>query len=170
MLILIKDEFQVIYSAFRGCRIMKLSTKGRYGLKAMLDLAIHNAEGQIALKSIAERQEVSENYLEQLFALLKKAGLVKSIRGSQGGYNLASQPQNITVGSILRALEGSLAPVECVTEIDPAVCIRSEGCATKLIWEKIRDKINEVVDSITLQDLLDDYRKANSNEEYIYYI
>ena len=85
---------------------MKLSTKGRYGVKAMVDLAIHNSEGQIALKSIAERQEISENYLEQLFATLRKAGLVKSTRGAQGGYVLADKPEKITVGTILRALEG----------------------------------------------------------------
>jgi len=149
---------------------MKLSTKGRYGLKAMLDLAIHNSEGQIALKSIAERQGVSDNYLEQIFALLRKAGLVKSIRGSQGGYNLAYNPLNITVGDILRALEGSLAPVDCVSEVDPTKCCRSESCVTKIIWEKIRDKVNEVVDSITLESLVEDYRKANVTQEYTYYI
>ena len=130
---------------------MKLSTKGRYGVKAMLDLAIHNSEGQIALKNIAERQEISENYLEQLFAILKKAGLVKSIRGAQGGYILANEPYKTTVGSILRALEGSLAPVECVVEVDPVKCCRADLCVTKIIWEKIRDRVNDVVDSITFE-------------------
>ncbi len=149
---------------------MKLSTKGRYGVKAMLDLAIHNSEGQIALKNIAERQEISENYLEQLFATLRKAGLVKSIRGAQGGYILAYEPQSITVGSILRALEGSLAPVDCVIENDPVKCCRADLCVTKIIWEKIRDRVNEVVDSITLKDLVDDYIKATGKEEYSYYI
>lgn len=149
---------------------MKLSTKGRYGVKAMLDLALHNSEGQIALKSIAERQEISENYLEQLFATLRKAGLVKSIRGSQGGYILAQSPEDITVGMVLRVLEGSLAPVDCVSENDPADCNRATGCVTRLVWKRIRDRVNDVVDSITLQDLVEEYRKANNKTDYIYYI
>jgi Rrf2 family protein len=149
---------------------MKLSTKGRYGLKAMLDLAVHNSEGYISLKSIAERQEISENYLEQLFAILKKAELVKSIRGAQGGYIIANRPEAVTVGSILRALEGSLAPVDCVTEVEPVMCDRSGKCITKFIWTRIRDKINEVVDSITLQDLVDEYNQTNKNEDYVYFI
>jgi Rrf2 family transcriptional regulator, cysteine metabolism repressor len=149
---------------------MKLSTKGRYGLKAMLDLALHDSEGIIALKNIAERQDISENYLEQLLATLRKARLIKSVRGSQGGYMLAQSLDEITVGNILRALEGSLAPTDCVTEIDPQECSRSEGCVTRLIWERIRDSINEVVDSITLQDLVNDFRKLNNSTDYIYYI
>ena len=149
---------------------MKLSTKGRYGLKAMLDLAIHNSEGQIALRNIAERQDISENYLEQLFSTLKKAELVKSTRGAQGGYVLANKPENITVGSILRALEGSLAPVDCVMENDPVKCCREDICVTKFIWEKIRDSVNGVVDSITLNDLVQDYIKATQKQEDNYSI
>jgi Rrf2 family cysteine metabolism transcriptional repressor len=149
---------------------MKLSTKGRYGVKSMLDLALHNGEGPIALKSIAERQEISENYLEQLFATLKKAGYVNSIRGAQGGYILAHRPQNITIGAILRALEGSLAPVDCVVEDEPNKCLKSDRCVTKMVWEKIRDKVNEAVDSITLADLVDEYKKSNNDDSYIYYI
>ncbi len=149
---------------------MKLSTKGRYGVKSMLDLALHNGEGPVALKSIAERQNISENYLEQLFATLRKAGHVKSIRGAQGGYILAHDPKSITIGSILRVLEGSLAPVECVVEEDPIKCSKSDRCVTKMVWEKIRDKVNEVVDSITLADLIEEYRKSNMDNAYIYYI
>lgn len=149
---------------------MKLSTKGRYGLKAMLDLAVHNSGGQISLKSIAERQNISENYLEQLFATLRKCELVKSIRGSQGGYILAQPASSITVGSILRALEGSLAPVDCVTENEPAQCSKSDGCVTKIIWEKIRDSVNNVVDSITLEDLITEYNKANDKDDLMYFI
>jgi len=149
---------------------MKLSTKGRYGVMAMLDLALNNSAGQISLKSIAERQNISENYLEQLFATLRKAGLVKSIRGSQGGYILARSSDSITVGSILRALEGSLAPVDCVVEDEPSECMRSECCATKLVWERIRDSINKVVDSISLDDLVQDYNKLNRSNNYEYYI
>lgn len=149
---------------------MKLSTKGRYGLKAMLDLAIHNSEGQVVLKSIAERQGLSENYLEQLFSALKKAKLVKSIRGSQGGYTLGSDADKITVGHILRALEGSLAPVECVMEYGAAPCSRYEYCVTRGIWEKIRDSINTVIDSTTLENLVEDYRKSIKKDDYMFFI
>lgn len=139
---------------------MKLSTKGRYGLKAMIDLAVHNNEGVVALKSIAERQGLSVNYLEQLFAALKKAKLIKSIRGSQGGYSLGSQPENITVGDILRTLEGATYPTECVS-VNPEVggCDNFECCVTRGVWEKIRDGINNVIDNITLQELVEDYQK-----------
>ena len=149
---------------------MKLSTKGRYGVKSMLDLALHNGDGPVALKSIAERQDISENYLEQLFATLRKAGHVNSIRGAQGGYILAHDPKSITIGSILRALEGSLAPVECVVEDDPIKCSKSNSCVTKIVWEKIRDKVNEAVDSVTLSDLVEEYKKSNTDNAYVYYI
>ncbi|MDP4094296.1 MAG: Rrf2 family transcriptional regulator [Bacillota bacterium] len=149
---------------------MKLSTKGRYGMKAMLDLAIHSNEGIVSLKSIADRQGISENYLEQLFAALKKSGIVKSTRGAQGGYELGAKPKEISVGAILRALEGSLAPVDCVMENDASKCSRQENCVTRLIWEKIRDGINDVVDSITLDQLIEDYDKMSSKSDFIYYI
>mgnify|MGYP000939603064 FL=1 len=138
---------------------MKLTTKGRYGVKAMLDLALQSNGEPVSLKSIAERQYISENYLEQLFAILKKSGLVKSVRGAQGGYLLVHSPENVTIGSILRSLEGSLAPVDCVLEEDPVKCDRFDSCITKLLWEKIRDSVNSVVDSITLADLIDMYKK-----------
>lgn len=144
---------------------MKLSTKGRYGLKAMLELAMNSAGEKVSLKSIAEKQGISENYLEQLFATLRKAGLVKSIRGAQGGYFLAKPPAMITVGEILRTLEGSLAPVDCVEENLPKQCRRSDECVTRIIWEKIRDKINEVVDSITLENLMVDLHNMYEKED-----
>ena len=149
---------------------MKLSTKGRYGLKAMVDLAIHSQDKHIALRHIAERQDISEHYLEQLIAVLRKAGLVKSIRGAQGGYSLAVPPEEITVGDILRALEGSLAPVDCVSENVTNECAEWDCCVTRTVWKKIGDKINEVVDSITLQDLIKDYENLNHDKEYMYYI
>lgn len=149
---------------------MKISTRGRYGLKAMLDLAIHNSEGQVVLKSIAERQGISENYLEQLFAVLKKAGLVKSIRGSQGGYVLGDSAENISVGSILRALEGSLSPVECVAEDNSTVCNRQDCCVTKGLWEKIRNSINEVVDSTSLESLVEEYNASQKKDDYMFFI
>ena len=149
---------------------MKISTKGRYGIKAMLDLALYSKGEYIALRSIAKRQGISENYLEQLFSVLKKAGLVKSIRGAQGGYVLSDSPDKITIGAILRALEGSLAPVNCVIEDSPIKCERIDICVTRIIWEKIRNKINEVVDSITLADLVEEYKKQRENTGYLYYI
>lgn len=149
---------------------MKLSTKGRYGMKAMFDLALHYGNGPISLKSIAERQEISDHYLEQLIATLRKANLVKSVRGAQGGYMLASEPQNITVGDIIRTLEGPLAPSDCVMEEDPKACERANYCVTKVVWEKIRDSFNDVIDSITLQDMLDDHNKLKSKDNYMFYI
>lgn len=141
---------------------MKLSTKGRYGLKAMYDLAIHYGDGPIALKSVAERQRISDHYLEQLVAVLRKADLVKSVRGAQGGYMLARTPEEITVGDIIRALEGPLGPSDCVLEEDAHVCDHAECCVTRVVWEKIRISISDVIDSITLQDMVNDYVKMQS--------
>ncbi|SDK53878.1 RrF2 family transcriptional regulator [Natronincola ferrireducens] len=149
---------------------MKLSTKGRYGLKAMFELALYYGDGPIALKNIAEKQEISDHYLEQLVATLRKAGLVKSVRGAQGGYMLASDPKDITVGDIIRTLEGPLAPSECVMEEDPKACERSKHCVTKMVWEKIRDNFNNVIDSITLEDMLQDYNKIKHKDNYMFYI
>ncbi|WP_366922573.1 Rrf2 family transcriptional regulator [Metallumcola ferriviriculae] len=150
---------------------MKLSTKGEYGLRAMFDLSQRYGEGPISLKSVAERQEISEHYLEQLIAGLRKAGLVKSIRGAQGGYLLAREPKEIRVGDIIRVLEGPIAPMDCVSEEDPEECSRGESCITKTIWKRVRDSITEVLDSITLQDMCDDAAKARQeNDYYMYYI
>ncbi|SHE50187.1 transcriptional regulator, BadM/Rrf2 family [Caldanaerobius fijiensis DSM 17918] len=149
---------------------MRLSTKGQYGVRAMLELALNYGEGPIALKTIAEKQDISEHYLEQLIAILKKAGLVKSTRGAQGGYTLAMAPSEITVGDILRALEGPLAPVECVIDGEEVECQRADFCVSRLVWQKIKDSLNKVVDSITLQDMVDDYKKMNSKDSYMYYI
>ena len=142
---------------------MKLSTKGRYGLRAMIDIGLNTDDtGCTSIKAIAERQDMSESYLEQLIASLKKSGLVKSKRGAQGGYVLQKKADEIRVGDILRSLEGSLAPVECVVEeVDDKECgcSRVDCCVTRTVWRQIRDSINEVVDSISLQDLIDDYKK-----------
>lgn len=134
---------------------MKLSTRGRYGLKAMFQLAVHYGEGPIPLNSIADEQDLSENYLEQLVSTLRKEGLLNSVRGAQGGYMLARPPENITVGSILRTLEGNMAPADCVIDEDYG-CENEENCVTKLVWVRIRDSIDEVIDSITLKDMLDE--------------
>ncbi|HHV45506.1 MAG TPA: Rrf2 family transcriptional regulator [Tissierellia bacterium] len=136
---------------------MKLSTRGRYGLKAMFQLALHYGKGPIPLNVIASQQDLSENYLEQLFSALRKEGLIKSVRGAQGGYMLAKPPEKITVGSVLRVLEGNMAPVECVID-DTVSCDKEESCVTKLVWMKIKDSINSVIDSITLQDMLNEQK------------
>ena len=126
---------------------MKISTKGRYALRLMIDLAIHNTGEPISLKDVARRQEISDKYLEQIISILNKAGYVKSIRGAQGGYMLKKDPKDYTVGMILRVTEGSLAPVECVEE-GMAECERMNECATVLIWQKINEAVNNVVDNI----------------------
>lgn len=141
---------------------MKISTKGRYGLKAMFDLSLHYGDGPIALSGIAERQSISLNYLEQLISPLRKSGLVKSVRGAQGGYMLAKAPDTISVGDILRTLEGPIAPADCVS-VESDDCCNAEHCVTKVIYERIRDSINEVVNSITLQDMLEDNAKHDPN-------
>ncbi|MDN5345134.1 MAG: hypothetical protein PWQ18_1248, partial [Clostridia bacterium] len=129
---------------------MKLSTRGEYGLRAMFDLAQHYGEGPIPIKSVAERQDISEHYLEQLIAVLRKAGLVKSVRGAQGGYTLSRDPEEITVGDIIRVLEGPIAPVDCLNVNEGDGCERAETCVTRDIWEKVRDSITDVLDSFTL--------------------
>lgn len=149
---------------------MKLSTKGRYGLKAMFELALHYGEGPIALKNIAESQDISEHYLEQLIAVLRKNGLATSVRGAQGGYLLNDKPKNITVGDVIRALEGDVAPSECVLDENTGKCLKEDYCVTKNVWIKIRNSINEVIDSITLQDMVDDFIKTNGKKGYMYYI
>lgn len=132
---------------------MRISTKGRYALRLMLDLAINNTGEPVSLKDIARRQEISDKYLEQIISVLNKAGFVKSIRGAQGGYILTKKPEEYTVGMILRLTEGSLAPVACVDEENS--CEKVRDCATIMVWKKMNDAINEVVDGITLADLVD---------------
>lgn len=139
---------------------MKLSTKGRYGLKAIFDLALHYEEQPIALSSIAERCDISLSYLEQLISQLKKAGVVTSVRGAQGGYILKGKPKEITVGHVLRALE-QLAPVSCVTE--DYDCESSDFCVTRVIYKKILDSILDTVDNITIQDMIDDYKEKKNH-------
>lgn len=149
---------------------MRLSTKGRYGVKAMFELALSYGEGPVALNSIAEKQNISIHYLEQLFASLRKAELVKSIRGAQGGYLLARKPQDITIGDIIRTLEGPLALSDCIIEEDGNECEKAEYCVTRTVWEKIRDSINDAIDSITLQDMIEDHKKIHNKDSYMYYI
>lgn len=132
---------------------MRLSTRGHYGLKAMFDLAQNYGSGPISLKTVAERQNLSDHYLEQLFAMLKKSKLVKSMRGAQGGYVLAREPAEIKVGDVIRALEGPIAPVYCVSEEDPGSCDEADYCITRTVWARVRDGLAELLDSISLADM-----------------
>ena len=132
---------------------MKISTMGRYALRLMLDIALNDAKTPVRIKDIAERQQISDKYLEQIVSSLNKAGFVKSLRGPQGGYRLTKKPEEYTVGMILRLIEGSLAPVACLDD-DINNCTRADRCPTLILWEKLYDAISEVVDNITLADLI----------------
>ena len=144
---------------------MKISTKGRYALRMLLDLAEHQNCGYIALKDIAERQGISKKYLEQIIPMYNRSGILKTERGSQGGYQLAKSPETLTVGEILRFTEGDLAPVACAGEETP-VCTRRADCAVLPVWLGLYKVINEYLDSITLQDIMDQHR-ANPSGDYV---
>ena len=131
---------------------MNISSKGRYALRTMLDLAVYNTGEPVRLKDIAHRQDISEKYLEQILSLLNKAGLVNSVRGANGGYYLSRPADKYTVGEILRVTEGSLSPVACVESDD---CARKMFCATNILFKKLDDAISDVVDKTTLADLVD---------------
>jgi Rrf2 family protein len=147
---------------------MKISTKGRYGLRAMLDLALNSLTDHVSLCSIAERQCISESYLEQVFSALRKSGLVKSVKGAQGGYVLADKPDNIRIGTILRVLEGDLSVID-----DNNAATQGnnfERCIRMNVYESINTNINSIVDSITLGDLMEEYNKLEGNTGDMYYI
>lgn len=143
---------------------MKLSTKGRYGVKAMVELAINYGATPTSIKTIAIRQNISECYLEQLFAPLRKAKIINSIRGAQGGYVLNKEPKDITVAEVIYILEG---PIEIADCIEGATCDNVDLCATRLLWEKIKNSIDDVMKSITLQDIVDDYKEMKFKSEEI---
>jgi len=147
---------------------MKISTKGRYGLRSMLDLAINSSGDHVSLNSIAERQHISSNYLEQVFSTLRKSGLVNSVKGAQGGYVLADSPSRISVGSILRALEGNLTVTGDNEDIEAKNQI--EYCLRTNVWDLINSNINTVVDSITLEDLMVEHKKLAGNMSSMFYI
>lgn len=148
---------------------MKLSTKGRYGLRALVDLAVHSYKGHQPLAQIAERQNISEIYLEQVFSTLRKNGVVKSIKGAQGGYLLNEEPKNITTGKILRILEGDLSIVDEKVRSDSEE--KSVAyCVYENVWRKIDENINELVDSITLEELVEDYKKNHGLLPNMYHI
>lgn len=133
---------------------MKISTRGRYALRMLLDISLHRSEGYIALKDISARQDISKKYLEQIIPVLNGAGFLKTSRGYQGGYSLAKEPSEIRVGDILRATEGSLNPVACMEET-PNQCPRCGECLTLPVWEGLANVMAEYLDGITLQDILD---------------
>ncbi|WEK53151.1 MAG: Rrf2 family transcriptional regulator [Candidatus Cohnella colombiensis] len=139
---------------------MKISTKGRYGLTIMMELAAKFGEGPISLKSIAEKNALSEHYLEQLIAPLRNAGLVKSVRGAYGGYILSKEPETITAGDVIRILEGPISPVDFTEEDDPA---------KRDLWLRIRDSIASVLDSTTLSDMIH-FKGENKIDNYMFYI
>jgi Rrf2 family protein len=133
----------------------------------MIDLAMSEGNVPIATHTIAEHEGLSERYLEQLMVPLKRAGLIKSVRGSQGGYVLAKNPEDITAGDIIRVLEGPLAPVDCVSELNPDQCERADICVTRKLWSQVRDSIAQVLDSYTLSDLARESRNMPHGEPFI---
>ena len=147
---------------------MKVSTKGRYGLRALLDLALHQDEGLVPLKDIARRQEFSLSYLEHLVAPLIAAGLVKSTRGARGGVLLLKPPSEVKLSEVVEILEGSIALVDCVN--NPALCHRAGSCVTRDIWIEMKRAMSRVLDSTTLQDLVERQEKRRQTETGMYYI
>ncbi|RGT73161.1 RrF2 family transcriptional regulator [Mediterraneibacter massiliensis] len=146
---------------------MKLSTKGRYGLRALIDLAQYSENGPVSITNISGRQDISERYLEQLMAKLKKAGIVESIRGAAGGYLLAKPMEEISVGEVLRALEGSLEPVECAGLGPGNGCSASDICVTKYVWQRINESINQAVDEIKLEQLVEESKKKQHTADRV---
>ena len=141
---------------------MKISTKGRYALRMMLDLAEHREQGFVSLKEIAARQDISKKYLEQIVAVLNRPDFLKTNRGYQGGYRLAKTPDQYTVGDILRLTEGGLAPVACL-EDEPNQCSRAGECVTLRLWKMLDEAIEGVLDKVTLQDLKDWYEEMGND-------
>ncbi|MBQ7255877.1 MAG: Rrf2 family transcriptional regulator [Oscillospiraceae bacterium] len=143
---------------------MKISTKGRYALRMMIDLAEHANGGYVSLADIARRQAISRKYLEQIIPLFNRTDFLKKTRGAQGGYQLAKSPDQYTVGEILRLTEGSLAPVPCL-ENDPIGCERAADCETLFVWQGLYQSITDYLDGITLQDVLD--RRSQNGGDYV---
>jgi Rrf2 family transcriptional regulator, cysteine metabolism repressor len=147
---------------------MKLSTRTRYGTRALLELALHKGEGPIFLKDIARQQEISLPYLEHLVAPLIAGGIIRSTKGPKGGISLARNPEDIKLSEITRLLEGSVAPVECIN--NPEVCNRSGACATRDIWSQLKEAMDGVLESTTLEDLVEKQKQKGQPESAMYYI
>jgi len=147
---------------------MKLSTKGRYATRALLDLALHQEEEPVLLRDIAQRQQISLQYLEHLITPLIGAGIVLSTRGPRGGISLARPPEDVKLSEVIQLLEGSIAPVECVN--NPGICPRSELCATRDIWDELKKAMTGVLESTTLRDLVERQMRKDRPEEVMYHI
>ncbi len=147
---------------------MKLSTRGRYGTRALLDLALHQGQGTVLLKDIAQRQRISLRYLEHLITPLIAAGMVRSTRGPRGGVSLVKPPEEIKLGEIIQLLEGSLAPVDCVNNL--GICSRSAFCVTRDVWDELKKAMNGVLESTTLQDLVERQKEKEQPEQAMYYV
>ncbi len=143
---------------------MKISTKGRYALRMLIELAAHQEEGFMSLKEISEHQGISKKYLEQIVPMLNKSGILRTNRGNKGGYMLAKSPRECTVGDVLRATEGSLAPVACL-EYEVNDCPRAESCATLYVWQGLQKTVESYLDSVTIQDILD-RNAGNAGNDY----
>ena len=141
---------------------MKVSTRGRYALRLMMDIAANDSEKPVSIKEVAKRQDISDKYLEQIISVLNSAGFVRSIRGPQGGYVLRKKPEEYTAGMILRLTEGTLSPVACVEE-DAMPCERMDCCATFELWKRLNKAINDVVEQVTLADLVEWQRNQGGN-------
>ena len=147
---------------------MKLSTKSRYAIRALLDLALHQEEQPVLLKDIAQRQQISLNYLEHLITPLVAAGILLSTRGPKGGVSLGKPLDEVKMSEVIQLLEGSIAPVECVN--NPDICERSETCVTRDVWSEMKDAINSVLESTTLMNLVERQKNKERHEEVMYYI
>ena len=147
---------------------MKLSTRGQYGTRALLDLSLHRGQGPVLLRDIARRQQIPLQYLEHLIAPLIAGGILRSIRGARGGVSLARAPEEIRLSEVVRLLEGSIAPVECVD--NPEACNRSELCVTRDIWGELKQAIDGVLESTTLKDLVERQKRKKKPEAEMYYI
>lgn len=147
---------------------MKLSTKGRYGTRLLLDLALHRDDERVLLRDIAQRQDISLLYLERLVAPLVTGGIVRTTRGPKGGISLVKPPEQIKLSEVIQLFEGSMAPVECVN--DPAVCNRSGICVTRDIWDELKKATDTVLESVTIQDLVERHRQKVQPKQPMYYI
>jgi Rrf2 family protein len=153
---------------YKGVKSMKLSTRAQYATRALLDLAIHQREEPVLLKDIAQRQQISLRYLEHLITPLIAAGIVLSTRGPRGGVSLAKPPEEIRLNEVVQLLEGSIAPVECVDK--PGICPRSELCVTRDVWSELKKAMNGILESTTLQDLVERQKRKEGVAGVMYYI
>jgi len=149
---------------------LKISTKGRYALEAVLDLAVYSEVELESLNNISERLQISKNYLEQLFSVLRKKEIVASVRGAQGGYKLARSSKQITAGEVIRAVEGPLSPVSCIDEGKCNNTGEYKECVTRLLWQKMMDEINRAADGVTINDLVQSYGKMKKKDAIEYFI